>query len=184
MSTPKKTIVTSKVVQQAPASELQDLASELALGFEEIQKLICLMGKEPIDELQLEVGNVKLHIRKTTNIVASPPAMQVASQAMPVVTAQALVSTEQQPTTQLIDSAISYITSPIVGTFYRAPSVNASAFVQPGDSVKLGQTMCIIEAMKLMNEIECDIAGKLLEVLVEDGQPVEYGERLFAIRTC
>jgi acetyl-CoA carboxylase biotin carboxyl carrier protein len=80
------------------------------------------------------------------------------------------------------DPGIHSITSPIVGTFYRAPSASAAPFVQPGDFVKPGQTLCIVEAMKLMNEIECDVAGEVVAVLAENGQPVEYGERLFAIR--
>jgi acetyl-CoA carboxylase biotin carboxyl carrier protein len=80
------------------------------------------------------------------------------------------------------DPGIHPITSPIVGTFYRAPSASAAPFVQPGDFVKPGQILCIVEAMKLMNEIECDVAGEVVAVLAENGQPVEYGERLFAIR--
>jgi len=87
-----------------------------------------------------------------------------------------------QPTAELEDPGIHPVTSPIVGTFYRAPSTNAAPFVQPGDFVKPGQTLCIVEAMKLMNEIECDVAGEVVAVLAENGQPVEYGERLFTIR--
>jgi acetyl-CoA carboxylase biotin carboxyl carrier protein len=77
---------------------------------------------------------------------------------------------------------IHYITSPIVGTFYRASNPTSAPFVSPGDFVKPGQTLCIVEAMKLMNEIECDVAGEVVKVLVENGQPVEYGEKLYAIR--
>jgi acetyl-CoA carboxylase biotin carboxyl carrier protein len=74
------------------------------------------------------------------------------------------------------------IKSPIVGTFYAGPSPDAGPFVKVGDSVQSGQTVCIIEAMKLMNEIEADISGEVVRVLVENGQPVEYGEPLFALR--
>ena len=74
------------------------------------------------------------------------------------------------------------VKSPIVGTFYTAPSPDAAPFVKVGDHVKAGQTICIIEAMKLMNEIEADAAGELAQVLVENGQPVEYGQPLFALR--
>jgi acetyl-CoA carboxylase biotin carboxyl carrier protein len=80
------------------------------------------------------------------------------------------------------DPNIHYVTSPIVGSFYRAANPTAQPFVSTGDFVKPGQTLCIIEAMKLMNEIESDIAGEIVKVLVENGQPVEYGERLFAVR--
>ncbi|HZU53182.1 MAG TPA: acetyl-CoA carboxylase biotin carboxyl carrier protein, partial [Holophagaceae bacterium] len=86
------------------------------------------------------------------------------------------------PAAPVDDPSIHYLTSPIVGTFYRASNPNSPAFVSPGDRVKPGQTLCIVEAMKLMNEIECDVAGEVVKVLVENGQPVEYGERLFAIK--
>ena len=88
----------------------------------------------------------------------------------------------QQPAAPVEEPGIHYVTSPIVGTFYRASSPTAAPFVSPGDYVKPGQTLCIIEAMKLMNEIESDLAGEVVKVLVENGTPVEYGERLFAVR--
>jgi len=80
------------------------------------------------------------------------------------------------------EAGLHYITSPIVGTFYRSSNPNSPPFVAAGDTVRPGQTLCIVEAMKLMNEIECDIAGEVVKVLVENGTPVEYGERLFAVR--
>ncbi len=80
------------------------------------------------------------------------------------------------------EPGIHYVTSPIVGTFYRASNPSAAPYVSPGDYVKPGQTLCIVEAMKLMNEIESDVAGEVVKVLVENGTPVEYGERLFAVR--
>ena len=93
------------------------------------------------------------------------------------------VSTQGVDTVESIDSEDeSYITSPIVGTFYAAPSPDAKAFVKVGDRVKAGQTVCILEAMKLMNEIESDFDGEIAEIYVENGQPVEYGQKLFRIR--
>lgn len=187
MIIPKKTVIASKAVRRVSALGTQDISkdsADLTLGFEEIQKLISLMGREPIDELQLEVGNVKLHVRKAVGNSTTSTAMQIATSVQPTAAIQNLNIADQQYLDKSNSSDISYITSPIVGTFYRASSVSASAFVQPGDLVKLGQTLCIVEAMKLMNEIECDIAGELVDVMVEDGQPVEYGERLFAIRAC
>ncbi|MDH3817670.1 MAG: acetyl-CoA carboxylase biotin carboxyl carrier protein, partial [Myxococcales bacterium] len=77
----------------------------------------------------------------------------------------------------------SYVTSPFVGTFYRAPSPETDAFVEVGDSIAPGQVLCIVEAMKLMNEIESELAGTIVDVLVENGKPVEYGDRLFRIET-
>ena len=78
---------------------------------------------------------------------------------------------------------VAYVTSPFVGTFYRAPSPDAPMFADVGSSIKPGQTLCIVEAMKLMNEIEADIAGTILEVLVENGKAVEFGQKLFKVRT-
>ena len=92
------------------------------------------------------------------------------------------VASPQPPAAPAEEPGIHYVTSPIVGTFYRASSPTAAPFVSPGDYVKPGQTLCIIEAMKLMNEIESDLAGEVVKVLVENGTPVEYGERLFAVR--
>ena len=80
------------------------------------------------------------------------------------------------------DSNLVAVTSPFVGTFYRAPSPEAGNFCEVGSTVKKGQTLCIIEAMKLMNEIECDVAGTVAEILVENGKSVEYGQKLFMIR--
>ena len=81
-----------------------------------------------------------------------------------------------------VDMELAIVTSPIVGTFYRAPDPSAPSFVEPGDSVKKGQTLCIIEAMKMMNNIDSEYEGTLAKVFVENSQPVQYGERLFAIR--
>ena len=112
-------------------------------------------------------------------LLAAPAQAALPAAAGPVHT---LVATALPAPERGEDPGVHHITSPIVGTFYRAPSATSAPFVQPGDFVKPGQTLCIVEAMKLMNEIECDVAGEVVAVLVENGQPVEYGERLFAIR--
>ena len=80
------------------------------------------------------------------------------------------------------EEELHYVTSPIVGTFYRAPNPDADPYVRVGESVEQGKTLCIVEAMKLMNEIECDVSGTIVKVLPENAQPVEYGEHLFAVR--
>ena len=80
------------------------------------------------------------------------------------------------------EASVHYITSPFVGTFYEAPSPGQDAFVKAGSEIKVGQPLCIVEAMKLMNEIESDVAGTILEILAENGKPVEYGDRLFKVR--
>jgi acetyl-CoA carboxylase biotin carboxyl carrier protein len=86
------------------------------------------------------------------------------------------------PAAEAVSSDVVFVTSPFVGTFYRATSPEATAFVQPGQRIEKGQTLCIVEAMKLMNEIESDTAGTLLEILAENGSSVEFGQRLFKIR--
>ena len=134
----------------------------LSIELDDIKSLISLVAKEAIDEFEFASGSVKFHIRKSAKVPPPAPAQPAAEPAE--------------------DPGIHHITSPIVGTFYRAPTANGAPYVQPGDFVKPGQTLCIVEAMKLMNEIECDVAGEVLAVLVENGQPVEYGERLFAVR--
>ena len=180
MSTSKKTLTTPQPARRAPAARALDRTEGLALGFEEIQTLISLVGREPIDELKFESRGVKLHIRKLASAPAAGPAP--APRQSPPAPARTLADAAESDAEQAEDPGIHPITSPIVGTFYRAPSANASPFVQPGDFVKPGQTLCIVEAMKLMNEIECDVAGEVVAVMAENGQPVEYGERLFAIR--
>jgi len=180
MSMPKKTLPTSAPARRDPAAKAQPPDPGLALGFEQIQALISLMGREPVDELQLESNGVKLHIRKLAGAPAAAPAPAPSRAAL--APAPALADSSDEDAEPVDDPGIHPITSPIVGTFYRAPTANGAPFVQPGDFVKPGQTLCIVEAMKLMNEIECDVAGEVVAVLAENGQPVEYGERLFAIR--
>jgi acetyl-CoA carboxylase biotin carboxyl carrier protein len=180
MSSSKQT-PSPAAARRAPAAKSQDPG--LALAFEDVQALITLVGREPIEEFQFESLGLKLHIRKRSSAPAAVlPAAPAPAQPTSAMPSQTVVATAQPPTERSEDPGIHHITSPIVGTFYRAPSANGSPFVQPGDFVKPGQTLCIVEAMKLMNEIECDVAGEVVAVLVENGQPVEYGERLFAIR--
>jgi acetyl-CoA carboxylase biotin carboxyl carrier protein len=188
MSPSKKNAPTPRPARRTPAPRAQEPAKGLVLGFEEIQSLIAQVGREPIDELQLEAAGIRLLIRKPGAAAPASPApsaavaVTAASPALPPGPAPAPAALAEPAPAALEDPGIHHITSPIVGTFYRAPSASAAPFVQPGDFVKPGQTLCIIEAMKLMNEIECDVAGEVVAVLAENGQPVEYGERLFAIR--
>jgi acetyl-CoA carboxylase biotin carboxyl carrier protein len=174
MTAPKKTSV--PVSKAAPSS----------IGLEEVKALISLVAKEHIQEFEFESGDVRFRIRKDGAAVL-PAVPQVlaapAPSSLPQMPTQTVVaSLSQAPGISADEPGVHFITSPIVGTFYRAPSPSASPYVQVGDFVKPGQTLCVVEAMKLMNEIECDTAGEVVRVLVENGQPVEYGERLFAVR--
>ncbi|WP_291272142.1 acetyl-CoA carboxylase biotin carboxyl carrier protein [Geothrix sp.] len=151
-----------------------------AIGLEEIKSLIALVGREPFQEFEFEAGDMRFRIRKDgpAPVVHAAPmvvAAPLAPAAMPSAPAP-------QPVGPVDEPGIHYVTSPIVGTFYRASNPSAAPYVSPGDYVKPGQTLCIVEAMKLMNEIESDVAGEVVKVLVENGTPVEYGERLYAVR--
>ncbi|MDE3245872.1 MAG: acetyl-CoA carboxylase biotin carboxyl carrier protein [Acidobacteriota bacterium] len=168
------------------------------MDLDEIKSLIALVGKEPFQEFEFEAGDMKFRIRKDSIHAPAPqvtyaaaptaqpfpqPVSHLMTQAPAIPAPAAFAIAEPAiPGIPMDDPDLHYITSPIVGTFYRAANPKASAFVNVGDKVRPGQTLCIVEAMKLMNEIECDITGEIVKVLVENGQPVEYGERLFQAR--
>ncbi|MGC4018282.1 MAG: acetyl-CoA carboxylase biotin carboxyl carrier protein [Muricomes sp.] len=151
------------------------------MNIEQILQLVESVSNSTLAEFKYEEGGVKLSLKKTTEgQFQTVPAVHTAAvqtiQSAPVKAAE----TEE---TAKADKAISgnVVKSPLVGTFYTAPSENAEAFVKVGDTVKEGQVLAIVEAMKLMNEIESDFAGTVTEILVENGKSVEYGEPLFVI---
>jgi acetyl-CoA carboxylase biotin carboxyl carrier protein len=159
------------------------------VGLEEIKSLIALVAKEPFQEFEFEAGAMKFRIRKDSLHAPAPVVYAAPAQALAAPMAAAMppavavpAAAPAAPAAPAEEAGLHYITSPIVGTFYRASNPNSAPFVAVGDSVRPGQTLCIVEAMKLMNEIECDVAGEIVKVLAENGQPVEYGERLFAVR--
>jgi acetyl-CoA carboxylase biotin carboxyl carrier protein len=156
-------------------------------SLEQVRELVTILNKTDITELTLESGDTRLSIRKSEpKMIAAPVAsmqmpMVAATQAlefapMPVTHASVTTIADALPAKKLID-----ITSPMVGTFYRSPAPDEASFVEVGDIVKKGNTVCIIEAMKLMNEIESEASGKIVEILVENTQPIEYGQVLMRI---
>ncbi len=150
------------------------------MNLKELKEIIDIVtSKDSIEELEIEKSGVRLRIKKSNNnhAVVAPAASITAVSAPPMVSASSPASLSQE-----VDDGLFYIKSPIVGTFYRSPSPDTEPFVSAGDFVEKGAVVCIIEAMKLMNEIESEVAGEVVSVLVENGQPVEYGERLLAIR--
>ncbi|VVD94073.1 acetyl-CoA carboxylase, biotin carboxyl carrier protein [Pandoraea horticolens] len=151
------------------------------MDLRKLKTLIDLVAESGISELEVTEGEGKVRIVKAPPQVIAAP-MQMAMPALPQAAAQAPVapSAAPAPATPVLPQG-HIVTSPMVGTFYRAPSPGADPFAQVGDSVKEGQTLCIIEAMKLLNEIESDKAGVIKEILVENGQAVEYGQPLFVI---
>lgn len=151
------------------------------MDLRKLKTLIDLVAESGISELEVTEGEGKVRIVKAPPQVIAAP-MQMAMPALPQAAAQAPVapSAAPAPAAPVLPQG-HIVTSPMVGTFYRAPSPGADPFAQVGDSVKEGQTLCIIEAMKLLNEIESDKAGVIKEILVDNGQAVEYGQPLFVI---
>jgi acetyl-CoA carboxylase biotin carboxyl carrier protein len=152
----------------------------------ELKELIEFLIEKDITEFELERGDVKVRIKRGTEQVVSIAAPGVAYSAQPQASvAHAPAHPTQPPTAKespKAEEGIHKVKSPIVGTFYESPSPGSPPFVKAGDSVEVGQILCIVEAMKLMNEIESDVAGEIVKMLVNNGQPIEYGQELFAIR--
>jgi acetyl-CoA carboxylase biotin carboxyl carrier protein len=160
----------------------------------EIKELIELLVEKDITEFELERGDMKLHVKRgstTAPVVQMAPAIAAAQPALAAPAANssavaaaplAATATAATPAAPAEDADLFIVKSPIVGTFYEAPSPGMPPFVRVGDTVKEGQVLCIIEAMKLMNEIEAEVSGVLAKMLVNNGSPVEYGMPIFAIR--
>jgi len=154
------------------------------MNLKELKEIIDLVtSKESIEELEIEKAGVRLRIRRASSNQNSSISVAPANAAAAAVAPATLPLPVQSQTAQETQEELYYIKSPIVGTFYQAPSPDTEPFVSVGDFVEKGSVVCIIEAMKLMNEIEADMGGEIVSILVENGQPVEYGERLFAIRS-
>jgi acetyl-CoA carboxylase biotin carboxyl carrier protein len=155
------------------------------MNLKEIKELIELIKDTDISELEVERSGVKVRLRKGGDVTFHPsmPRMEYPPTAIvaPAVTVVPAAGAAVEKVTEPAKTNVIKVTSPIVGTFYRSSSPDKPAYVEVGDVVKKGQVLCIIEAMKLMNEIECESAGKIVQVLVESGAPVEYGEPLFVI---
>lgn len=154
------------------------------MNLKEIQSLIKFVSKSGVNEVKLEMEDVKITIRtsergaKETTIVHQSP-MMAAQPATPIAQVAATVSAEEVKSED--DSKYITVKSPIIGTFYRKPSPDKPVFVSVGDTISEGDTVCIIEAMKLFNEIESEISGKVVKILVDDSSPVEFDQPLFLV---
>jgi len=150
------------------------------MNLKELKELIDLFtSRESIEELEVEKSGVRLKMRRHTGtaLVSAPVAM-VSAQPVPGLSAPAAAPAEAPaPADDLF-----YVKAPIVGTFYEAPNPTSPPFVSVGDFVEKGTVLCIVEAMKLMNEIEAEVSGQVTAVFVENGHPVEYGQKLVAIK--
>jgi acetyl-CoA carboxylase biotin carboxyl carrier protein len=157
------------------------------MDFEEINQILAMMREHELSEFELERQGLKIRIKKEAgHLTVAPPQMAAAAPA--AVAASPVIST---PATPALPPAagedegeleFAIVKSPIVGTFYRAAEPGSRPFADVGDTVKRGQVLCIIEAMKLMNEIDSEYDGEVVKIYVENGQPVQFGERLFAIK--
>jgi acetyl-CoA carboxylase biotin carboxyl carrier protein len=152
------------------------------MNLEDIKQILDLVREHDLAEFELERDGLKVRIRKAGHEVAfvapaaSAPAPAIAAAAPATPAAPAVAAPEDEPVN------LAVIKSPIVGTFYRSSEPGARPLAEVGDVVKKGQVLCIIEAMKLMNEIESDCDGEVAAVYVENGKPVQFGERLFAVK--
>jgi acetyl-CoA carboxylase biotin carboxyl carrier protein len=149
------------------------------IDYQELNKIIRLMENKNLSHFEIEKEGLKIKLSRNT----------VLSEATPGANAQAPLHSEEKEGSEFQefppekeDNNLHYITSPMVGTFYSAPDPSSPPFVEAGEEIKKNQVLCIIEAMKLMNEIESDVEGVLKEILVENGKAVEYGQKLFAIQ--
>jgi acetyl-CoA carboxylase biotin carboxyl carrier protein len=148
----------------------------MKLNLDQLRELIRLLDESNLTEIEIEHEDDRIRVRRdpapVTGTVAphavTPAAAELLGQAV-----KAAASPEEEDI---------YVTSPFVGTFYRAPTAEGDPFVEVGDTISPGQVLCIVEAMKLMNEIEAEVGGTIVEILVENGKPVEYGARLFRIQ--
>ncbi len=151
------------------------------MDLRKLKKLIDLVQESGIGEIEITEGEERVRICRQP--AGSPQVLMTAApMQMPMAAPAALAPASSAPEAAKVEEPAGHtLKSPMVGTFYRAPSPGAPAFVEVGQSVTKGQTLCIIEAMKLLNEIESDVAGTIKAILVENGQPVEYGQPLFLI---
>ena len=153
------------------------------IDFDFIERLINAIDNSSVDSLEIERGGIRVRLSKTPTTVAGPVAVAAP---VPALAAAAPVAAPvspaaEAPATPAVASNLIDVTSPMVGTFYTAPSPDAAEFVSVGSRVTPGEPLCIIEAMKLMNELECEVTGTIAEICIENAQPVEYGQVLFRV---
>lgn len=186
-----------------PKSSSQKISTEAAkpkdfaelISLHEIKELIEFVAEKEFDDFELERGDFRLCLRKGGSKTTPDSPGHILHQMMPQPVVSSIIPPTVTPTPLIpppaipapaeavpVEETLHIITSPIVGTFYRASSPTVDPFVKIGDLIEANQTLCIIEAMKLMNEIQSDVSGTVAKILIENGQPVEYGQPLFGIK--
>ena len=163
------------------------------MDLNQIKQILDLVREHELAEFEIEHDGLRLKVRKDTNgsssvalpAAAPPPPLPASAASSPAMPAAPAGGPASPTAAEAVDAEIEFavVKSPIVGTFYRSSEPGAPSFVEIGSTVKKGDVLCIIEAMKLMNEIDSEYDGEIVNIYVENGQPVQYGERLFAIRT-
>ncbi len=152
--------------------------SEPSLNMDEIEALAALVDAHGLTDFEFENENIRVRLSK----MAAAPVYQAAPVAVQAPSAPAVTATTETAPAVDEDAGLHKITSPIVGTFYRSAGPDKEAYVSEGSKVSAESTVCIVEAMKLMNEIQAEVSGEVVKIYVENGQPVEYGQPLFGIR--
>ncbi len=160
----------------------------MSINFQELRELLGTISQTDITELVLKNDDFELTVRKEKGVIAVPQATTVSPQIVETVPATPAAmpvtapATPEAPSTPAVDDKKWVdITSPMVGTFYAAPAPDEDPFVSVGDRINKGDTVCIIEAMKLMNEIEAEVTGQIMEIAVQNGEPVEFGQVLMRV---
>ncbi len=176
---------TKKRAAPLSAARPSEIRSPASLA-DEVEALARILGTYDLSEIEIDRSSERIRLRRERAVHAPPaaasePALRPAPPAAAAVASTAAAG-QPEPAPAPAGHPAVYITSPFVGTFYRQPSPDAPPFVEVGSRIRKGQVLCIIEAMKLMNEIEAEVDGAIVSVLAENGQPVEYGEPLFQIR--
>ena len=149
------------------------------MDIRKVKKLIELLEESDVAEIEIHEGEESVRISRSSSVVA--PMVAAPAAVAPMAAPSAAPAAGEPAAARAAEPEGHLIRSPMVGTFYRAPSPGAKPFVEEGQAVSSGETLCIIEAMKILNQIESDKSGKIVEILVENGQPVEYNEPLFVI---
>ena len=153
----------------------------MQLDHDQLHQLLALLGDSDIQELKLEGDDFRLELRRNLPAAQAPVVMHAAPAPVPAAPLSAAPSVAP-PAAPAVRSDLVEITAPMVATFYRAPAPGDPAFVELGARINVGQTVCILEAMKLMNELESEVSGEVVEILVENGTPVEFGQVLMRVK--
>ncbi len=167
----------------------------MELDFEKLRELLSVFNQTDIEELTIKSDDFELAVRKGSKVARSAPSEAVwvdnnlpptSAPPMPPVAPPSITASPAVPTPtstpSVLEQQLLEIHSPMVGTFYRSPSPDESPFVEVGDRIGAGQTVCIIEAMKLMNELEAEVSGEIVEILVRNGEPIEFGQTLMRVK--